>query len=211
MAQTILKIRNVMVNDLDQLKYDHRIIGGIVTPKSKVMDLGCGKGELLEYLVKRKDVQGYGIEINEQDIYSCVEKGLSVSQSDIDSGLADYPAEFFDFVIINQTMQQLHHPKNAIKEALRVGKNAIIGFPNFCVLPARIQLFFYGKVPVMPSLPYEWYNTPNLHFLSIKDFEKFCQDEGFVIEEKFFITGSKKIGMFPNLFAENAIFHIKSK
>ena len=192
----------------EDLRFDHKIIGDIIDPGTMVLDLGCGDGDLLEYLVLRKDVKGNGIEINEDAIYSCVEKGLSVSHGDIDSGLKDYPDFQFDYVIFNQTMQQVNKPREAINEALRVGRKVIIGFPNFCNIKARFQLSVLGQVPVTASLPYTWYNTPNLHFLSIKDFQKFCKDNYINIENKIFLSENTIIKFCPNLFALNAIFQI---
>lgn len=198
-----------MVNTRKQdLRLDLKIIGDLIKPDTTVLDLGCGDGELLDYLVVSKGVSATGIEINEEEIYKCVEKGLSVSHSDIDSGLREYPDKMFDYVIFNQTMQQVHRPKEAISEALRVGTEVIIGFPNFCNLSARLQLFFGGHVPVTPSLPYTWYETPNLHFLSIKDFIKFCGEENIKIEKKFYISETGVVNIFPNLFALNAVFQI---
>jgi methionine biosynthesis protein MetW len=137
-----------------------------------------------------------------------VEKGLSVSHGDIDSGLREYPDKMFDYIIFNQTMQQVNKPQDAIAEAMRIGKKVIIGFPNFCYIKARIQIFFHGHVPVTPSLPYEWYNTPNLHFLSIKDFIRFCKRRGIRIERKVFLTERSVVHLWPNMFALNAVFQI---
>ncbi len=191
-----------------ELRYDHRVIGSMVSQGAVVLDVGCGDGDLLEYLVKKKDVKGSGVEISEQAIYSCVEKGLSVSHGDIDSGLREYPDRFFDYVIFNQTMQQVQRPLEAINEALRIGKKLIVGFPNFCYLPARLQIFFSGHVPVTPSLPYSWYDTPNRHFLSIRDFEEFCRRQKIKVEKKFFISNGRQVKFIPNVFAQNGIFQI---
>jgi methionine biosynthesis protein MetW len=192
----------------DELKLDHKVIGDLIEPGAAVLDLGCGGGELLEYLVAKKDVKGSGVEINEEAIYLCVEKGLSVSQGDIDSGLKEYPDKLFDYVICNQVMSQIHNPADAIMEALRIGKKVIIGLANFCYINARVQLFFGGHVPVTPSLPYSWYDTPNLHFLSIKDFIHFCNARNVTIEKKFFLSEKGLVKILPNVFALNAIFQI---
>jgi len=192
----------------EELKLDHKVIGDLIEPGSAVLDLGCGDGELLEHLVAKKDVKGSGVEINEEAIYLCVEKGLSVSQGDIDSGLKEYPDNLFDYVILNQVMPQIHKPADAIMEALRIGKKVIIGLPNFCYIKARFQLFFGGHVPVTPSLPYSWYDTPNLHFLSIKDFIQFCSDRNIAIEKKCFLSEKRAVNILPNVFALNAIFQI---
>ena len=195
----------------EQLRLDHKIIGDMIDVGTKVLDMGCGDGDLLEYLVLRKEVRGSGVEISEKAIYKCVEKGLSVSHGDIDSGLKEYPDEMFDYIIFNQTMQQVYRPKEAINEALRIGKKVIIGFPNFCYFKARLQIFFTGHVPVTPSLPYSWYDTPNLHFLSIKDFRDFCSEQNIRIEKSVFLSENGVIKFMPNVFALNAIFQISRK
>jgi len=195
----------------EELRLDHAIIGDMVASGAKVLDVGCGDGDLLEYLVINKETSSSGVEISEKAIYSCVEKGLSVSHGDIDSGLKEYPDEFFDYVIFNQTMQQVHKPREAIKEALRIGKRAIIGFPNFCHIKSRFQIFFGGHVPVTASLPYSWFNTPNSHFLSIKDFRQFCREEEIAIERSVFLSQKSVIKFWPNIFALNAIFQISKK
>ncbi len=194
----------------NELRIDHKIIADIIEPKSKVLDLGCGEGDLLYYLTTKKSIEGYGIEIDEQAIYKCVEKGLSVSHENIDSGLKDYPEKFFDYVILNQTMQQVKNPKKAIHRALKIGKRVIVGFPNFCHIIARFQISILGIVPVTHSLPYTWYETPNIHFLSIRDFINFCRKENIEIEKRYYIGKNKRIHLLPNTFAYNAIFVIKS-
>ncbi|MBD3426235.1 MAG: methionine biosynthesis protein MetW [Candidatus Omnitrophica bacterium] len=183
----------------------------MVRPGTMVLDMGCGDGDLLEYLVLQKNVKGSGVEISEEAIYKCVEKGLSVSHGDIDSGLKEYPDRMFDYVIFNQTMQQVYRPKEAIMEALRIGREVIIGFPNFCYLGARLQIFFTGRVPVTPSLPYSWYDTPNLHFLSIKDFAEFCRGQEIVIEKSVYLSEKGMVSFMPNLLALNAIFQISKR
>ncbi|KJJ85977.1 Methionine biosynthesis MetW [Candidatus Omnitrophus magneticus] len=197
-----------VVDSKGELRYDHKIIGDMVEEETRVLDMGCGTGELLQYLVEKKRVKGHGVEISEEAIYSCVEKGLSVSHGDIDSGLKEYPEKFFDYVILNQVMPQVHKPKEAILESLRIGKHVIVGFPNFCYIKARFQIFFGGHVPITKSLPSTWYNTSNLHFLSIKDFENFCCDQKIKVTRKICIENNRVVGFMPNLFALNAIFEI---
>jgi methionine biosynthesis protein MetW len=131
---------------------------------------------------------------------------MSVFQQDIDTGLKDYAEKSFDYVILNQTLQQVKKPDFVIKEALRVGKKVIIGFPNFCYISDRFQIFFRGKVPVSASLPYQWYDTPNLHFLSIADFKEYCNKTFITIERSAFISKNRKVNFLPNLFGEVGLF-----
>ncbi len=147
-----------------------------------------------------------GVELSEQAIHNCVTAGLSVFQQDIDTGLADYADKSVDYVILNQTLQQVKKPDFAIKEALRVGKKVIVGFPNFCYITDRFQIFFRGKVPVTPSLPYEWYDTPNLHFLSIADFKEYCGKNHLTVADSAFISKNRLVRFFANLFGEVGLF-----
>jgi len=171
-----------------------------------VLDLGCGIGELLYILIKEKNVQGQGIEIDEQAIYQCVAKGLNVLHGDIDTGLSEYRDKSFDYVILNQSLQQVTHFETVLTEALRVGKKIIVGFPNFAYYKARIQLFFQGKAPMTPSLPYAWHDSPNVHFLSIADFIDYCQARKLTIEQSIYLGEKARIFLFPNLFANIGIF-----
>lgn len=194
-----------------EIRLDHKMILGMVTEASSVLDLGCGEGELLYLLEKEKKVRGQGIELSEQAIYSCVEKGLSVHHGDIDSGLSEYGDESFDYVILNESLQQVRIPDNVVKEALRVGRKVIVGFPNFGYYPVRLQVFFGGITPVTPSLPYMWYNTPNAHFISIKDFRDYCEKREFSVLDSVFIRKNRITRILPNLFADTAIFTISNK
>ena len=188
------------------MRLDYRVIVEWIHPGSSVLDLGCGDGELLSLLIKEKQVRGNGIEIDEQAIYKCVEKGLSVFHEDIETGLSGYPDESFDYVIMNESLQQVKKPDPVFKEALRVGKKLIVGFPNFSHISSRLQILLSGKVPVTPSLPYQWFDTPNLHFLSINDFRDYCKLRGLRIEACAFLAGDRKVGFLPNLLAEQGLF-----
>ncbi|HIJ59352.1 MAG TPA: methionine biosynthesis protein MetW [Nitrospirae bacterium] len=190
---------------------DYKIIVEIIKEGSSVLDLGCGNGDLLSVLIEKKGIKGQGIEIDEGAIYSCVAKGLNVFHDDLDNGLIDYSDLSFDYIIINQTLQELRNPHVVLKEALRVGIHAIVGFPNFAYWRARFQLFFLGKAPVTPSLPHKWYDTPNLHFLSISDFTDYCSENGIKIKKVYFFPSNLLTTLRPNIFALSAIFLISNK
>ena len=191
-----------------QIRPDYKIILDIIEPGSRVLDLGCGDGELMKYLEMNKKARVQGIELSEEAIYKCVEKGLSVFHTDIDSGLSSYPDRSFDFAILNQSLQQVKKIDFVLDEALRVASKAIVGFPNFANLEARLMLFFGGKAPVTRSLPYEWHNTPNIRSLSIRDFRNFCAQKGVKVLDERYIGKNSEIRFLPNLLAENAIFLI---
>ncbi len=193
-------------NQTPLVRFDHQIILDMVGRNSKVLDLGCAEGNLLSLLITNKAVKGTGIEINEQAIYKCIEKGLTVSHGDIDSGLMDYSSKRFDYVILNESLQEVLNPEKVILEALRVGRKVIVGIPNFCHINARFQIFFRGQVPVTHELPYQWYNTPNLRFLSLKDFQNFCRLKDITIDDTRAISAQKEVKVLPNLFAHIGLF-----
>lgn len=192
------------------MRADYKIISEIIEPGSKVLDLGCGDGELMLLLTKEKLVKVQGIELDDSQIYKCVEKGLSVFHGDIDSGLAGYPDKSFDYCILNQTMQQAKRADFVIQESLRVGRKLIVGFPNFAFITARSRLFFKGKTPVTKALPFHWYDTPNLHFLTISDFKDYCADKNIKTLAAYYLGQSARVFFWPNLFALNAIFVLET-
>lgn len=189
-------------------RLDHQIISRIINFGAKVLDLGCGNGELLALLSEKNNVKGQGIEVNEDAVYHCVEKGVSVFHGDIENGLSNYLDQSFDYVILNQSMQEIRNVKLIINESLRVGKNVIVGFPNFAYIKARVRLFFKGKVPITETLPYCWYDTPNVHFLSLVDFESFCEAEKICILARYFLGRKGKVRILANLFAVQGIYLI---
>jgi len=185
---------------------DYRIIYSIIEPASRVLDLGCGEGDLLYPLVRDKQVRAQGIELNDKAIQECVKKGLSVFQDDIENSLREYPDNSFDYVILNQSMQEVKKVDYVIQEATRIGSKVIVGFPNFAHIKSRLMLFFRGKSPITGSLPYLWYDTPNVRFLSITDFKDFCARKNIRIVEAHYLGEKTIVRFLPNLFALNAIF-----
>ncbi len=190
---------------------EYRAILQWIRQGSSVLDLGCGDGRLLALLAREKKAKTQGIEIDEQAIYQCVAKGLSVFHEDIDKGLSDYADQSFDYVILHQSFQQVKKPDMVLKEALRVGRKVIVGFPNFAHYQARLQIFFKGKTPVTPSLPYEWHDTPNLHFLSVSDFIEYCHQRNIKIEKTAFVGKRGRVRILSNLFALTGIFLISNR
>jgi len=190
------------------VQLDHQVILDLINPQSSVLDLGCGNGDLLYLLIKSKQARGQGIEIDDQAIYKCVAKGLNVFHGDVDSGLAEFGDKSFDYVVLNQSLQQILHVDKVLTDALRVGKNVIVGIPNFAYYKSRLQMFFKGRAPVTESLPYQWYETPNLHFLSILDFKKYCCAKKVNVQRCVCIDENHKISILPNLFAQVGIFLI---
>lgn len=197
-----------MITAPKDIRLDHEVILDLIESQSTVLDLGCGAGDLLYLLIKEKKIRGQGIEIDEQAIYKCVAKGLNVFHGDIDSGLSEFSEKSFDYVVLNQSMQQIIHVDKVLIDTLRVGKKVIVGLPNFAYYKSRLQMFFQGRAPVTANLPYQWYETPNLHFLSITDFKNYCRLKGINIERSAGIGESKRIHFFPNLLAQTGIFLI---
>jgi len=193
---------------VDLVKPDYRAILQLITSGSSVLDLGCGSGDLLALLEREKKVRGQGIEVDDKAVFDCVTKGLNVFHGDIDTGLSEYGDNCFEYVIMHMTLQQVKKPDFVLIEAMRVGKKVIVGIPNFAYINARFQIFFRGRTPVTPSLPYEWYDTPNLHFLSILDFIEYCRKWHITIEKSVFLGAHRKISFLPNLLAQTGIFVI---
>jgi methionine biosynthesis protein MetW len=185
---------------------DYAIIGEIVEPKTKVLDLGCGEGELLAWLAANKEVEGRGVEISGAKVSRAISRGVSVYQCDIDEGLADYPGQAFDYVILSQTLQETRHPREVLREMVRVGRRVIVAFPNFGHWRVRMAMLLSGRAPRTKLFPYEWYDSPNIHFLTVQDFEELAAAEGLLVERRYFLAGHRKIVAMPNLLAETAVF-----
>ncbi len=178
----------------------------MVEPQARVLDLGCGNGELLKLLKEKKNIKGYGVEIDENHIIECVSNNISVIQGNLDKGLHDYGDHSFDYCLLIQTLQVVYKPKIIIQEMLRVGRKAIISFPNFAYWKNRTRLFFWGRMPVNKEFPYSWFDTPNIHMLTIEDFREFCHQNGIIILEEFYINSMK---IFNNSFSPTGLFLIK--
>ena len=197
--------------DWGKIRPDHRVILENIEPHSTVLDLGCGSGDLLDLLVKEKKVKGQGIEIDDKAIYECITKGLSIHHGDIDSGLSEYRDKAFDYVILNQSLQQVKNVEEVITDSLRVGRKVIVGIPNFAYYKARVQLGLFGRSPETSSLPYKWYETPNLRFLTLKDFIDFCKSKKIHIEKVQYVGEKRRVRFLPNLIANVGIFTISDK
>ena len=190
---------------------DYAIIGDIVEPGAKVLDLGCGEGELLEWLAQNKGVEARGVEISGAKVQRAIARGVSVYQGDIDQGLADYPDGAFDYVILSQTLQETHRPRKVLREMLRVGRRVIVAFPNFGHWRVRLSMLLSGGAPRTKLFPYEWYDSPNIHFLTVLDFEALVGIEGLVVERRYFLAGRRKVTLLPNLLAEVAVFLVSAE
>ncbi len=191
---------------MTQNRLDHKIICRLTRPESNVLDLGCGDGDLMSLLVREKNASVQGIELDSEAVQRCVEKGLTVFQGDIETGLADFPDQAFDDVILNQSMQEVRKVDTIISESLRVARRVIVGFPNFAHITSRSTMFFLGKTPVTPSLPHYWYETPNVRFLSIRDFDDFCKSKGLRVLDVVYLGADRVVHCCPNLLARNAIY-----
>jgi methionine biosynthesis protein MetW len=193
---------------------DFRIILDHVPVGAKVLDLGCGDGELLQQLIEQKNAVARGIELEEERVIASVSRGASCVQADIDKDLAHYPTNSFDYVVLSKTLQAVHRPETAVKEMLRIGRQGIVSFPNFAYWKIRFQLMFGGRMPVTRALPEEWHETDNIHLFTIKDFEGFCRKRGIRIMKRFFLCHGRESGfhnLLPNVLAEEAIYFIESR
>jgi methionine biosynthesis protein MetW len=191
-------------------RFSYEEIVGLVDPGSTVLDLGCGDGELLHRLMSTRGVQGRGVEIEEAMIRECLAKGISVFQGDLDEGLKEYASGSYDYVILNETLQALHEPVMILKEMVRVGRRAIVNFPNFGYIVNRSQLFLGGRMPVNRDLPYQWYDTPNIHFFTRRDFVELCRHLEIPIVTTINLRHQRRVPSgLANLFATECCFLLK--
>jgi methionine biosynthesis protein MetW len=190
---------------------DYAIIEELIEPNTKVLDLGCGEGELLAWLAEHKQVDARGVEIAPAKVQRAIARGVSVYQGDIEEALGDLPAGAFDFVILSQTLQETRQPLKILLEMLRVGRRAIIAFPNFGHWRVRVSHLFTGGAPQTKLFPHNWYEPPNIHFLTSHDFEKLAAEQSWTVERRIFLNANHKISAVPNLLAEVGVFLVRKQ
>ncbi len=188
---------------------DYAIIGELVEPGLRVLDLGCGEAELLAWLVENKNVQARGVELSAAKVQKAIARGVAAYQGDIEEALADYPDGAFDIVILSQTLQETRRPLQVLNDMMRVGRRAIVAFPNFGHWRVRVAHLFSGRAPRTDLFPYDWYDSPNLHYLTIDDFEETADREKWIIERRICLAGTREIRSFPNLMAEVAVYLLR--
>jgi methionine biosynthesis protein MetW len=197
-----------MNTSIIQSRPDFAAIAAWIPQGSSVLDLGCGDGSLLRYLREARDVRGYGVEISDANIAACIANGVNVIQNDLDHGLADFESDSFDFVILSQTLQATRHTEALMKEIVRVGRGGIVSFPNFGHWKNRLQIM-QGHMPVSKILPYQWYDTPNVHLCTLNDFELLCDHLGLRILGRHVMNDSGDVNLLPNLRGSVAVYRFK--
>ncbi|MDN0074791.1 methionine biosynthesis protein MetW [Crenobacter sp. SG2303] len=189
------------------LRADLQLIADWIEPNSRVLDLGCGDGTLLAHLGTAKQVQGYGVEIDVDNVVRCIEAGVNVVQGDLEAGLAEFDDQAFDHVVLSQTIQAMHHTENILNEILRVGRDAIVTFPNFGYWRNRWQIL-QGHMPVSETIPYQWYDTPNIHWCMLGDFEALCAKNRIRVVERVVMDGERRVSFMPNLLGSLAFYRV---
>lgn len=187
---------------------DFAAIAAWIPQGASVLDLGCGDGSLLRYLQDTRKVRGYGVEISDLNIVACIQNGVNVIQGDLESGLSGFESSAFDFVILSQTLQATRHTEPLMQEMLRVGREGIVSFPNFGYWRNRLNILS-GNMPVSEDLPYQWYDTPNVHLCTLHDFETFCDDHKMLILDRRVMTGDSEVTLLPNLLGSTAVYRFK--
>lgn len=189
---------------------DFAAIAEWVRPRAKILDLGCGDGTLLRYLAETREAWGYGVEITDESVLACVRNGVNVIQSDLESGLSAFESGSFDYVILSQTLQAMRHTEAIVKEMLRVGREGIVSFPNFGHWRNRMQVAL-GNMPVSDALPYQWFDTPNVHLCTVDDFGNFCVQHGVRILERRVLHQGAEVTTLPNLLGSIAVFRLEAR
>jgi methionine biosynthesis protein MetW len=192
------------MSELKTLRSDLQYIADWIPLQSRVLDLGCGDGELLAWLAAQKEVSGYGVEIDVNGVVGCVANGVNVIQSDMESGLSTFEDHSFDYVVLSLTIQAMHNIEGILQEMLRVGKTGIVTFPNFGFWENRWQILM-GRMPVSETIPFEWYNTPNIHFCTVNDFAKLLNKLGLKIDHQLVLNQGEKVEFLPNLLGSLAL------
>lgn len=193
------------------LRYDLQQIFNFIPSDSKVLDLGCGDGSLLKQLIDKKNCVGYGVEIDTVKIIDSMKKNINVIQDDLEKGLSIFENDSFDYVVLSQTIQSMSKVEIILIEMIRVAKNIIVTFPNFGFWKNRLQICFKGHMPKSENMPYDWYNTPNIHWCTLKDFDELCNKNNIVIKNKLVITNSKKVRILHNLLGSLALYKLSRK
>ena len=191
------------------LRPDLAAVAAAVPDGARVLDIGCGDGQLLAWLRDTKGVEGRGIELAASDVAAAVGRGLAVVQGDADTDLADYPAAAFDVVILSNTLQAMQRPADVLAQLVRIGRSAIVSFPNFGHWRVRLGLALGGRMPVTNSLPVSWFETPNIHFCTIADFEALAVDMGLTVERRAGLAAGRQVALWPNLFADTGVFVLR--
>ena len=191
-------------------RYDFALISSWIPERSRVLDLGCGNGELLAGLAATRGVTGYGIEIDPRHLLAAVKNGVNVIQDDLETGLAQFATDSFDFMILSQTLQAMRDVEGVMREMLRVGREGIVTFPNFGYWRHRLDVML-GHMPVSRTLPHRWYDTPNIHLCTVKDFEDLCRELDAVILDERVLHAGRQINFLPNLFGSLGVFRFKEK
>ena len=189
---------------------DYEIISELIDRDTRVLDLGCGEGELLAWLAENKHVDARGVEIEGSRVRQAIARGVSVFHSDIEDALADLPDQAFDYVILSQTLQESRSPLKVLREMLRVGRRAIVAFPNFGHWTVRMAQMFTGRAPKTKHFPHDWFNSPNIHFFTVEDFELLVRAQNWRVEKRIFLRGSRQINMLPNLMADVAVYLVQA-
>lgn len=190
------------------LRDDLQMIFDWITPNSRVLDLGCGDGELLAALFKHKNCQGYGLEINTNSVLAAMQRGINVIQADLEAGLQHFNDNSFDIIVLSQTIQSMQNTENILQEMKRVAAEAIVTFPNFGYWRNRLQIALGGHMPVSERMPYQWYNTPNIHWCTLQDFDKLCAKNHLKILQRAVMSGNKRISLWPNLLGSLAFYRV---
>ncbi len=208
-----------MKNSRNAIRIDLMLIADMIPPGARVLDVGCGEGVLLEYLGQFKQVDGRGIELSMAGVREAVRRGLSVIQGNADTDLKDYPSDSFDYVVLSQTLQATRSPRVVLEHLLRIGQYAIVSFPNFAYWKHRFHLLIKGRMPVTDSLPYQWWETPNIHFCTVRDFVTLCAEMGIIIEQALALDRKGRVqkltplgmGILTNTLAYQAVYQLKRK